>query len=421
MIHFQQEFDRLISSLPTEKSAMQKLRKDAFNDFLQIGLPTKKWEDWRFTDFSSIEDFPSKILDSNQRDALDLSLNKISGAYHIISINGLFQSSLSSLPKHITIKTGDEFFDSHHSVFINNKDSNPFEFLNTSFMRSGLSININENVIIDKPIQIINIITDSAASKMIHPRLFIESGKNSDATIIEHYYSMTDNEFLHNPVSQINLNKNAVMKFVRIVENNRQLKHIGKSQFDLKQDSQLQYVSFSCESNLIRHDIAIDFNGDGATASLNGLSISEKDEHQDQNIILNHLNNFCNSDQSFKNILSDSSSGVFNGKVIVHKGTRQTDANQSNKNLVLSPSSLMNANPQLEIYSEDVKCSHGSTTGQISPEELFYLRSRGLNKKKAMELIVEGFAADIIELIQFKEAREYISNRVSAILGRVLA
>ena len=175
MIHFQQEFDRLISSLPTEKSAMQKLRKDAFNDFLQIGLPTKKWEDWRFTDFSSIEDFPSKIVDSNQRDAVDLSLNKISGAYHIISINGLFQSSLSSLPKHITIKTGDEFFDSHHSVFINNKDSNPFEFLNTSFMRSGLSININENVIIDKPIQIINIITDSAASKIWKPLFWATS------------------------------------------------------------------------------------------------------------------------------------------------------------------------------------------------------------------------------------------------------
>ena len=146
----------------------------------------------------------------------------------------------------------------------------------------------------------------------------------------------------------------------------------------------------------------------------------DNEQHHDQRIIVEHSSDSCQSNQLFKYILSDESSGVFNGKVIVEEHTRQTDANQSNKNLVLSPSALMNANPQLEIYAEDVKCSHGSTTGQIDPEALFYLKSRGLSHKKSMELIMNGFISDISELVNDKHISEYLNKIASQQLQKIM-
>ncbi len=164
----------------------------------------------------------------------------------------------------------------------------------------------------------------------------------------------------------------------------------------------------------------MNFNDKGGNASLNGLSTIRNDQHHDQNIIINHSHNTCQSHQLFKYILSDSSSGVFNGKVVVQEGTKHTDADQKNKNLLLSPKAIMNSNPQLEIYSEDVKCSHGSTTGQIDLEALFYLQSRGISKAKAIELIINGFAKEIIEQINNQGVKTYINTKVTNWLESVL-
>ena len=162
------------------------------------------------------------------------------------------------------------------------------------------------------------------------------------------------------------------------------------------------------------------FNDKGGYANLNGLSTIKDDQHHDQHIIIEHFKNTCQSKQLFKYILSDRSSGVFNGKVVVKEDTRQTNADQANKNLLLSPEAIMNTNPQLEIYSEDVKCSHGSTTGQIDKEALFYLQSRGISKSKAIELIINGFAKDIIEQINNEDVKNYIDNKVTNWLESVL-
>ena len=162
------------------------------------------------------------------------------------------------------------------------------------------------------------------------------------------------------------------------------------------------------------------FNDKGGYANLNGLSTIKDDQHHDQHIIIDHFKNTCQSKQLFKYILSDRSSGVFNGKVVVKEDTKQTNADQANKNLLLSPEAIMNTNPQLEIYSEDVKCSHGSTTGQIDKEALFYLQSRGISKSKAIELIINGFAKDIIEQINNEDVKNYIDNKVTNWLESVL-
>ena len=223
-----------------------------------------------------------------------------------------------------------------------------------------------------------------------------------------------------NPVSNIFIKNNAKLNHFRIEAEDILANHIASTNYTLGADSQLNAVSISSGSKLFRHNINLSFKDKGGYASLNGLSTIKNDQHHDQHIIVDHLKNTCQSKQLFKYILSDRSSGVFNGKVVVKEDTKHTDADQANKNLLLSPEAIMNTNPQLEIYSEDVKCSHGSTTGQIDPEALFYLQSRGISKPKAIELIINGFAKDIIDQINNKDVKDYIDDKVTNWLESVL-
>ena len=190
--------------------------------------------------------------------------------------------------------------------------------------------------------------------------------------------------------------------------------------YKLNRESTLNVNSASFGSLLYRHNINLKFCGDNSSADYSALSLAKQKQHHDQHIIVEHESDACQSNQLFKYILSDDSSGVFNGKVVVEEDTKRTNASQSNKNLVLSPSALMNANPQLEIYAEDVKCSHGSTTGQIDPEALFYLKSRGLNHEKSMELIMNGFISDIIELVKNENVGNYLNEIAAQQLEKIL-
>ena len=279
-------------------------------------------------------------------------------------------------------------------------------------MNSGLPIYINKNAIIKKPIQIVYLTTEISDKLMNHPRFSFNLGENSEATIIEQYIGSTSNSYFINAVTQINIEKNAKLSHVRIQEDDQTSHHTACTNYTLNKESQLNSTSISSGSKLYRHNIKLILNDKGAYATLNGLSLTKDSQHHDQHVIVDHNSDACHSNQLFKYILSDKSSGVFNGRVIVRENTKQTDANQSNKNLLLSPHSLMNANPQLEIYAEDVKCSHGSTTGQIDSEALFYLRSRGISKEKAIELIVGGFAEDILENIKNDDLKSYLSKNI---------
>ena len=203
------------------------------------------------------------------------------------------------------------------------------------------------------------------------------------------------------------------MEHVRIQDENESANHVATTKYILNSNSRLKATCFSSGGQLFRHDINLDFKGNGGEATINGLSLTENHQHHDQHVVVDHQNDACQSHQLFKYILADKSSGVFNGKVVVREHTKQTDADQSNKNLLLSPSALMNANPQLEIYAEDVKCAHGSTTGQIDKEALFYMRSRGLSKQKAIELIIGGFAKEILGPIKNVAVKNYISEKVA--------
>ena len=418
---FQQQFDDLLAYWPNEDQELRKLRSTAFDQFKNLGLPSKHWEDWQFTDFSSLKEIDYRLSRAEDLPQLpDDITERISNTYLIFMVNGHYQPDMTDIPESISVTTNLDHFNFNKKLYLDYKNSNPFSALNTSMMNSGICITLDADVILDKPIQVIYATMDIVDPIMNHPRFIFQLGNNSEVTIIEHYMGSTDLAYFINPVSNVIINNNAKLNHFRIEADDALANHIASTNYTLGADSQLNSVSISSGSKLFRHNIDLTFNDKGGYANLNGLSTIKDDQHHDQHIIIDHFKNTCQSKQLFKYILSDRSSGVFNGKVVVKEDTKQTNADQANKNLLLSPEAIMNTNPQLEIYSEDVKCSHGSTTGQIDKEALFYLQSRGISKSKAIELIINGFAKDIIEQINNEDVKNYIDNKVTNWLESVL-
>tara|TARA_B000000475_G_scaffold271607_1_gene269875 strand:- start:1350 stop:2636 length:1287 start_codon:yes stop_codon:yes gene_type:complete len=421
MKNFEKQFSDLLINEPITDDRLRTLRTKAFENFTQTGLPTKKWEEWQFTDFRRLSKEEYRLAKDFDLPSISSKIpGKISNFYTLIFINGHYQPQLSQIPDTISVITGADYLKSNPNVFsIDNESSewisksNPFVSLNTSMMNSGLPIRISENSNIEKPLQIIYLTTDTTDKLMNHPRFDIHVGKNSKITILEHYVGSTNVSYLTNAVSRFNLAKNSQLSHIRLQEEDYASHHIGFTSYNIEADSLLKSSFITDGALLCRNDIKINFTAQGSHAQINGLSITKDNQHHDKHIIVNHSNSECQSDQLFKFVLSGDASGVFNGKVVVGEDTKSTNANQSNKNLVLSPSAVMNANPQLEIYAEDVKCSHGSTTGQIDAEALFYLRSRGLSYDEANRLILNGFISDILEKINNEEIKLYINDTVS--------
>ena len=428
MKNFEKQFSDLLINEPIKDDRLRTLRTKAFENFTQTGLPTKKWEEWQFTDFRALSEQEYRLAKDFDLPSISGKIpGKISNFYTLIFINGHYQPQLSQIPDTISVITGADYLKSNPDVFsIENETSewisksNPFVSLNTSMMNSGLPIRISDNSNIKKPLQIIYLTTDTTDKLMNHPRFDIYIGKNSKITILEHYIGLTNVSYLTNAVSKFNLANNSQLSHIRLQEEDDASHHIGFTSYNIEADSLLQSSFITNGALLCRNDIKINFTAQGSHAQINGLSVTKDDQHHDKHIIVNHSNSECQSDQLFKFVLSDDASGVFNGKVVVGEDTKSTNANQSNKNLVLSPSAVMNANPQLEIYAEDVKCSHGSTTGQIDTEALFYLRSRGLSHDEANRLILNGFVSDILEKINDEEIKLYIDDAVSKKIKKML-
>lgn len=428
MNYFKNEFDAFIDSNQHENESLLDLRKKSFKSFINSGLPTKKWENWQFTNFSNIENQNFRLpYSKNITKIPDILPGRIPNTYLALIINGFYQAELSNLPEDVKISFDDDHFklssEYYSSENMRNdwKNSlNPFYMLNTSMMNSGITVHLKKNTILSKPIQIIYLSASNTDKTMNHPRFIFNVGDNSEMTLIEHYISSNSTSYFNNAVTNVELGENSFLNHIRIQEEASNSHHVANTFYKLDQKSTLITNSASFGSSLYRHNINLKFCGNNSNANYSALSLIEKKQHHDQNITIEHMTDSCQSDQLFKYILSDESSGVFNGKVVVEEHTKQTNANQSNKNLVLSPTALMNANPQLEIYAEDVKCSHGSTTGQIDPEALFYLKSRGLSHQKSMELIMSGFISDVIEFIKNEDIAKYLNEVASQQLEKIL-
>lgn len=416
MTGFQSEFNTMMKRWDHEPEALTSLRSSSMERFNELGLPTKSWEEWQYADFSKIEPAGYRMTTAKDLPSIpEGTLEKIGDAHRIVILNGHYQATMTDLPKEIKIQTLMDVFQSEPSALQNGSvsEANPFRALNTAFMNSGLSVEIPEGIILTKPIHLLFHTADIDEAVMNHPRLLIQLGANAEAVFIEHYTGGTSTPYFQNCVTDVSLSDNSKMDHIRIQEEGVSASHIASTHYSIGANGSATGTHFVSGSALYRQNISVSLNGQGAEANVNGLCLSDQNQHLDHFVTIDHKKPHCKSGQLFKNILSDTSSGAFNGRIMVRPDSQKTDAQQTNKNLLLSDSALMNSNPQLEIYADDVKCAHGSTSGQLDQEAVFYLQSRGIKEEKAKLILINGFAGEAIQNVKNEATHTYLDNRLN--------
>tara|TARA_X000000368_G_scaffold392909_1_gene358165 strand:- start:644 stop:1909 length:1266 start_codon:yes stop_codon:yes gene_type:complete len=416
--NYSSEFEKILNRDYFSKD-LHPYRKDAFSQLTKEGFPNKKWEEWRFTNLSKIIKGGYRISESNdapkQDDFLDTyNLDKIDT---IVIYNGHYIKDLSSAPEGIKLLNGEEYLSQNNNKFecINNS---PFDLLNTAFVDSGINIVVEKNKNIKNPIRIL-FLSNGEDSIMVNPRLHLDIDDSSNLTFIEHHVGDAKS-FFQNQSIFITAKDNASVEHIRIQSNSENTQNIFNLNINQSKDSNYNFYQYIDGGELTRTNLSVNLNGQNAKCNINSLSISNDKQHVDNNIVVNHNSPNTFSSQFVKSILFDSSSGVFNGRTVVKEDAQKIIAHQTNKNLLLSNTAKMNSNPQLEIYADDVKCSHGSTTGEIDDDSLFYIQSRGIPKSEAIKLIVNGFANEAIKDIPNQEVFLFLQNRILELLKNMV-
>ena len=415
MKFLEQEIDKVAKFGLNQSETIKSLQMNAFDEFNKYGLPDKNWEDWKYSDFSFLNNSTFSFGLRKNISVLPYALSKFNSPNQIVFFNGYYQEDLSSVGNQLSINTIDETYKKNPELIekIISANKNPFHNINSAMMNTGLTINIHNDEIINEPIHIINFTSDIDEPIMNHPLFIMNIGDGSKVSIIEHYYGSTNIEYWVNTVTKIRLHNNSLLNHIRIQEDGNNSYHVADTEYILEKDAELKGFHYASGANSYRQNINVNLNDIGSSSSINGLCLSNHKQKHDHFITINHLKEKCTSNQLFKYILSDAALGIFNGKVIVKKDAQQTNANQTTRNLLLNDKAAAHSNPQLEIYADDVKCSHGSTTGQLDNNAIFYMRSRGIDFKSAQLLLINGFAKEILELISENKVNEYVNDQIS--------
>ncbi len=420
-------FERFEKSLNGEASSfIHDIRKSAIARFAEVGFPTTRDEEWKYTDVSPLTKVNfTPILQQNlggisKNDIAPFTFNNLP-SHRLVFVNGHFSKELSSVgvvPKGVklgslaeAVKSNDNVVKEHLTRHIH-FSSNGFTALNAAFFYDGAFVVIPKGTILDLPIHLLFISSGFETEFVSFPRNLIVAEPNSQAAIIESYVSVKNNIYFTNTVSEIVLGENAIVEHDKLqIESNRAF-HIGTTQIYQERSSNFISNAISLGGLLVRNNIMPILDGEGAEATLNGLYLGTGSQHIDNHTVIDHAKPHCPSHELYKGILAGKSKGVFNGKIMVRKDAQKTDAKQTNKNLILSDDASVDTKPQLEIYANDVKCTHGATIGQLDEEAVFYLRSRGLDVDKAKDILIYAFASDVIDRIKVEPLRDLLHQMI---------
>jgi Fe-S cluster assembly protein SufD len=410
-------------------NALHDIRTSAIKNFENKGFPTKKEEAWKYTSLNSILKndftvFPKHENSIEFKDVKKYFLHEID-TYKVIFIDGKFSSFLSATthegldictmssalnkPKYKIII--DEYFNA-----IASKEES-LTSLNTAFSNEGAYINIPKSKIAEKPIEIIYFSTGIENALMVQPRNLIIVGENAHVQIIERHQSLNSNPVLTNSVTEIFAQKRAIVDYYKIQNDEQTANLIDNTYIAQKQQSHVSVHTFSFGGNITRNNLNFYHQGEHIDSTLKGITIIGDKQHVDHHTLVQHATPNCESHQNYKTILSGSSTGVFNGKIYVEKEAQKTDAFQQNNNILLSDKATINAKPQLEIFADDVKCSHGCTIGQLDETAMFYMQQRGIPKKEAKALLMYAFSNEVIGSIKIPELKQRITKIIANKLG----
>jgi Fe-S cluster assembly protein SufD len=409
-------------------SYVHDIRSEAIRTFEDQGFPTKKDEDWKYTSLNRVLKenytlFPKKENVIEYRDVKKYFIHDID-TYKIVFIDGKYSSHLSETTHDgmDICLTSSALSKPKYRLIIENyfnkaatKDG--LSSLNTAFSNEGAYIHIPKNKLVEKPIQIIHFSTGSEAAAMLQPRNLIVVDDNSHVQIIERHQSLTDNPVLTNSVTEIFTNKRAIVDYYKVQNDNQNATLIDNTFIKQKRESHCSVHTFSFGGKLTRNNLRFFQNGERIDSTLKGITIVGDKQHVDHNTLVQHIEPNCESHQDYKGIFGDNSIGVFNGKVVVEKEAQKTNAFQANNNILLDDKATINTKPQLEIFADDVKCSHGCTIGQLDESAMFYLRSRGIPKKEAKALLMYAFANNVLESVKVPELKQRINKIIATKLG----
>ncbi len=399
------------------------IRKTAIMRFAEMGLPTLQHEDWRYTNTAPIAKLPfnpSTSLDGVKVDLEQFHFTNIK-ASRLVFINGHFSKELSSvlpLPSgaRVTNLIGAASTDAalvqKHLGRHARVDDSGFAALNTAFFSDGAFIYLPVGATLNEPVHILYISTADQPGASAQCRNLVIAERDSRVSIIESYGSTVDSPYFTNALNEMVIGENAVVEHCKFQEESGQAYHMGTHFMELSKGADFISHSFALGARLSRNNIRTLLNGDGLDCILNGLYLTRDEQLADHHMIVEHARPHCNSHEYFNGILDDRSRGVFHGRILVRQAAQKTDAKQTNKNLLLTDDATANAKPQLEIYADDVKCTHGATVGQLNDESIFYLRARGIPLETARRILIHAFAGEIIDRVRCEPLREELDALV---------
>jgi Fe-S cluster assembly protein SufD len=419
-----EEFDQLKGRLGSQPRWLQSLRQDAFARFAETGFPTTHDEDWRFTNIAAVSNTAFELAGPEAVSKEQLRAFSASEfTCYLVFINGLFApelSTLASMPKGVTVaslaaqlKNNPAGLEPHLGRYLNTQ-RDAFAALNTSFIEDGVYVHVPRGVVVETPIYVLYVTVPGVTPTMNHPRNLIVAEENSQVTVVEDYVSLGEGITFSNTATELVAGDNAHVSHYMIVREGEQAYNFSTLRIQQGRSANVATHSLLLSGALVRNNVHPVLAGEGSQCLINGLFMANGRQHMDNYMLVEHASPHCDSRQFYNGILNGQSHGVFHGRIIVHKDAQKTDAKQTNRNLLLSDDAQIDTKPQLEIYADDVKCTHGATIGQFDENALFYLRSRGLDEAAARHVLLLAFANECLDRMNSRQVRDHLEKLVVA-------
>lgn len=422
VLNYQEQFAIQGPKLPGAAHGwVTSLRENALSVLSRNGFPTRRDESWKYTDLRNL--YRAKFTNKQSVEVSDaLAPFKLKNAHTIVFVDGNFvptHSAIDNFPKGLEIfsladalKSGDEdlLIGLGEAVDI---EQPGFAAVNTALMQGGGICRIGENVTVDEPIHFIFVTTDNGSSEF-HLRNLVVAGANSKATVMQSFVSLGESSSFCNVVTELVLREGANLRNILYQAQSKMAWHIGLTGARLERDGHLDSFVLSLGARLARNEIRLRLDGEGSECSMNGIALVRGRQHCDNTTDVEHAKSCCHSSQIYKNVLDDHAHTVFQGRVHVTPYAQKTDAQQMNRNLLLSRNAQADSKPELIIHADDVKCSHGATVGDLDQQALFYLQSRGINPEDARNMMVHAFAAELVEALPEGDIRLYLEQAIKS-------
>ncbi|MDD3876393.1 MAG: Fe-S cluster assembly protein SufD [Bacteroidales bacterium] len=405
---------------------IRQLKHKAFESFVKLGFPHIKLENWRHTNLKNIIEndykhcFSPSDKDVDIEQLFQCELPEMD-TYTVIQYNGWFMSrnnDISLMDNGVIIGSLNKAFKEYPEIVEKHfgkytaVEKRSLEALNTAFAQDGIFIFVPDNVKLEKPIQIINIL-DADTNLITQPRNLFIIGKNSELTLVHCDHSILHRQSLINSLSEIFIDENGFVDHYKMQNKDAESTLITTINVHVESNARISTNALILNGGVIRNNVNVKLNGKNAQADLKGLYLVDRKQHVDNQVFIHHASSHCYSKQLYKGIIDDDARAVFNGRILVDKDAQKTDAYQTNKNILLTDNASVHSQPQLEIYADDVKCSHGSTVGQLDPNAMFYLRSRGICEHSSRMLLMYAFASEVVDTITIEALKYRLDTMVS--------